>query len=184
MAATFGPSLAVAGAASTVEAAGREAAMALEIGHPALRDLYRHWEARRGGRAMPARADMDPVELPRKLLPNLFLVDVEDSPRRFRYRLVGTELTAVMRRELAGEYIDEMPFLFRKFALPAYAEVMKRAAPTYREINAIEALWRIRYRRLLLPLADDGLRINMILGAIIRIGSPSPGAGEGERSTP
>jgi hypothetical protein len=97
---------------------------------------------------MPSRADMDPVELPRALLPNLFLVDVEESPRRFRYRLVGTELTAIMRRELTGRYIDEMPLLFRKFALPAYAEVMERAGPIYREINAIEALWRIRYKRL------------------------------------
>ena len=168
MGARFGPSLTVVGATATAQAIGPEAALALEIGHPALRDLHRHWEARRGERAMPSRADMDPVELPRKLLPNLFLVDVEDSPRRFRYRLVGTELTAVMRRELAGQYIDEMPFLFRKFALPAYAEAMERACPTYREINAIEALWRIRYKRLLLPLSEDGRRINMILGAIFR----------------
>jgi hypothetical protein len=45
---------------------------------------------------------------------------------------------------------------------------MERAAPTYREINAIEALWRIRYKRLLLPLSEEGARINMILGAIFR----------------
>lgn len=148
---------------------GRATGEAPEISHPRLRELHQHWEARRGARAMPSRADLDPVELPRQLLPNLFLVDVEEEPRRFRYRLVGTELTAVMKRELKGLYIDEMPFLFRKFALPAYAEVMERAAPTYREINAIEALWRIRYKRLLLPLSDDGRRINMILGAIFRV---------------
>ena len=168
MGATFGPCPAAAGTAQTGAAPGREAAAAPEIGHPALRDLHRHWEARRGERAMPARADMDPVELPRKLLPNLFLVAVEENPRRFRYRLVGTELTAVMGRELTGRYIDEMPFLFRKLALPAYAEVMERAAPTYRKIDAVEALWRIRYERLLLPLSDRGLRIDTILGAIFR----------------
>ena len=167
MGVTFDPSVAVAGAAPRIEEAAGAAA-ALEIGHPALRELHGYWEARRGERAIPSRADMDPVELPRPLLPNLFLVDVEEGPRRFRYRLVGTELTGVMRRELTGRYIDEMPFLFRKFALPAYAEVMERAAPTYREINAIEALWRIRYKRLLLPLSEDGARINMILGAIFR----------------
>ena len=167
MGATFGPCPAAAGTAQA-GAPAQEAATGLEIGHPALRDLHRHWEARRGARAMPARADMDPVELPRKLLPNLFLVAVENDPRRFRYRLVGTELTAVMRREFTGQYVDEMPFLFRKFALPAYAEVMERAAPTYREINAVEAFWRIRYRRLLLPLSQDGLRIDTILGAIFR----------------
>lgn len=143
--------------------------MPLEIGHPDLAALHRYWEERRGERPMPSRADMDPVDLPRRLLPNLFLVDVEEAPRRYRYRLVGTELTAVMGRELARQYIDEMPFLFRKFALPAYEEVMRTAAPTYREINAIEALWRIRYKRLLLPLSSDGARIDMILGAIFRM---------------
>ena len=137
--------------------------------HPELAALLKYWEGRRGERAMPSRADMDPVDLPRRLLPNLFLVDVEEAPRRYRYRLVGTELTAVMRRELKGQYIDEMPFLFRKFALPAYAEVMERRTPVYKEINAIEALWRIRYRRLLLPLSSDGQRIDMILGAIFRV---------------
>lgn len=169
MGATFGPCPAAAG---TQHAAGgtpeREAAPTLEIGHPALRDLHRRWEAWRGERAMPARADMDPVELPRKLLPNLLLVAVEENPRRFRYRLVGTELTAVMRGELTGRYVDEMPFLFRKFAQPAYAEVMERAAPTCRRINAVEAFWRIRYERLLLPLSDGGGRIDTILGAIFR----------------
>jgi len=139
------------------------------VSHPELAALLSYWERRRGERAMPSRADMDPVELPRRLLPNLFLVDVEAAPRRYRYRLVGTELTAVMRRELKGQYIDEMPFLFRKFALPAYAEVMERRCPVYREVNAIEALWRIRYRRLLLPLSSDGEEIDMILGAIFRI---------------
>ena len=167
MAASFTTGLA-AGAPLQRDAQRREPGAAPEITHPELRELHQHWEARRGTRPMPARADFDPVELPRALLPNLFLVDVEEEPRRFRYRLVGTELTAVMKRELKGLYIDEMPFLFRKFALPAYAEVMERAAPTYRQINALEALWRIRYERLLLPLSDDGRRINMILGAIVR----------------
>lgn len=139
------------------------------ISHPELAELLSYWERRRGERAMPSRADMDPVDLPRRLLPHLFLVDVEDAPRRYRYRLVGTELTALMRRELKGQYIDEMPFLFRKFALPAYAEVMEKRTPVYREVNAIEALWRIRYKRLLLPLSSDGAHINMIFGAIFRV---------------
>jgi hypothetical protein len=171
MGATSDPSLAAARAGASPAAAQTAGGTAgrLEIGHPELRELHRHWEARRGERAMPSRADMDPVELPRSLLANLFLVDVEENPRRYRYRLVGTALTGVMKRELTGRYIDEMPLLFRKFALPAYAEVMERGAPAYREVNAIEALWRIRYKRLLLPLSEDGARINMILGAIFRI---------------
>lgn len=140
----------------------------LQIPHPELAHLYRYWLERCAGRPMPARMDVDPVDLPRRLLPHLFLVDVEEEPRRYRYRLVGSELTAAMGRELTGRYVDEMPYLFRKFALPAYAEVMAARAPIYREINAFEALQRIRYKRLLLPLSDDGARINMVMGAIFR----------------
>jgi hypothetical protein len=138
------------------------------VSHPRLQELLDYWQDKRGDRAMPRRLDIDPIDL-RQMLPNIFLVDVEGGGQRFRYRLVGTELTAIMGRELKGAYIDEMPFLFRKFALPAYAEVISRRAPCYKEINAIEAFFTIRYKRLMLPLSENGTDISMILGGIYRV---------------
>lgn len=138
------------------------------ITHPKLQELFDYWQDKRGDRPMPRRLDIDPIDL-RQMLPHIFLVDVETGAQRFRYRLVGTELTTIMGRELKGAYIDEMPFLFRKFALPAYEEVISRRAPCYKEINALEAFFTIRYKRLMLPLSENGTDINMILGGIYRV---------------
>jgi len=59
-------------------------------------------------------------------LPNIFLVDIETAPKRFRYRLIGSNLTEVLKEDLAGRCVDEMPWLFRRYAEPAYQEVFDR----------------------------------------------------------
>ena len=140
----------------------------LPINHPKLAQLYRYWDRKRGERAMPTRRDLLPEEMG-SLLGNLFLVDVvrTDDAVRFRYRLVGTALTAILDQELTGKFIDQMPFLYRKFALPAYREILRAGRPTYKETNAFEGWVVIRYKRLLLPLASpDGERIDIVLGGI------------------
>ncbi|MGH6959636.1 MAG: hypothetical protein ACREE7_04055 [Dongiaceae bacterium] len=43
---------------------------------------------------MPRRADIDPLEIPRRNLPDLMLIDVLHDPERYRYRLVGTRVVA------------------------------------------------------------------------------------------
>jgi hypothetical protein len=141
----------------------------LPIRHPELTKLFRYWDRKRGERSMPSRADILPEELP-SLLGNLFMVDVvrDGAEARFRYRLVGTALTAIMDQELTGKFIDEMPLLFRKFALPAYREILRAGRPTYKETNVFEGWWVVRYKRLMLPLSSDGTTIDIILGGIYR----------------
>jgi hypothetical protein len=58
----------------------------------AFLEFYEYWlgKGRGAGKAMPARADIDPLDIP-ALLANVFLIDVvPGNPRRFRFRLVGT----------------------------------------------------------------------------------------------
>ena len=143
---------------------------ALPIRHPELAKLFRYWDRKRGDRTMPARADILPEELT-GLLGNLFMVDVVRdgaTEPRFRYRLVGTQLTAIMDQELTGKFVDEMPLLFRKFALPAYREILRAGRPTYRETNVFEGWWVVRYKRLMLPLSSDGKTVDIVLGGIYR----------------
>ncbi len=52
--------------------------------------LYDYWNKIRGSRKMPARADFDPIDLP-KIIPFLSLEDVLYDPVRFQIRLVGGE---------------------------------------------------------------------------------------------
>lgn len=140
----------------------------LPISHPQLSQLFRYWDRKRGSREMPSRADVRPEELG-GLLGNLFMVDVVrdgGNTARFRYRLVGTALNAIMDQEMTGRFIDEMPFLYRKFALPAYREILRARRPTYKETNAFEGWLVIRYKRLMLPLSSNGDDIDIVLGGI------------------
>ena len=54
-----------------------------------IQALYRYWDRQRGARLMPARGDLDPLDM-KPFLPGLLLVDVVADDRLYVYRLVGT----------------------------------------------------------------------------------------------
>lgn len=56
-----------------------------------LRQLFQYWDEKRGDRRAPSRDDIDPAEI-LEVLPNVCLIDIEADPRRYRVRLMGTEL--------------------------------------------------------------------------------------------
>ncbi|WP_350057739.1 PAS domain-containing protein [Nisaea sp.] len=63
----------------------------------AVRELLSYWMAIHPGDRIPARADFDPLAVP-KTLPNLVLTDVEREPYRFRVRLMGTGIVQARAR--------------------------------------------------------------------------------------
>jgi hypothetical protein len=70
--------------------------------------VYGHYVAVRGTRRMARRSDIDPARI-RQQLPYLYIVQVERgaSELRFRFRLMGTELVHVFKREGTGGYVRE-----------------------------------------------------------------------------
>lgn len=73
---------------------------------PLLLAGFDYWNACRGDRAMPSRADIDPAAI-KPLLPNLILMDVlRDAkpgwPLDFRYRLLGTFADQHMKARYTG----------------------------------------------------------------------------------
>ncbi|MEQ8332152.1 PAS domain-containing protein [Nisaea sp.] len=56
-----------------------------------LNDLIAYWRGKRSGDRLPARRDIDPVDIP-DLLPHIGLIDVIGEGTDFRYRrdLVGS----------------------------------------------------------------------------------------------
>ncbi len=70
--------------------------------HPASRGLYAYWEERRGGRAAPERAEVEPSAI-RQILSETFIVALDDSAGH-PFRLAGTRLCALFGRELKGEF--------------------------------------------------------------------------------
>jgi hypothetical protein len=72
-----------------------------------VRGLHDYWQARRGDRAMPARADIDPADIT-KLLPYIIISDLFDAPVRVRYRLAGTAVTDSFGFNIAGRWLHEL----------------------------------------------------------------------------
>lgn len=78
------------------------------IADPGLRALFAYWcdlGARNGG--LPRVQDFDPLHLPR-LLPNMWILEVEPQSHRFRMRLAGENINAVYGRNVGGHFFSEI----------------------------------------------------------------------------
>lgn len=135
--------------------------------------MHEYWLSKRAGRAMPSRADIDVLEL-RDCLGNLCLLEaVGDAPRRFRFRVDGSNLAALSGFELTGKFVDEVPDArYRAFLTALYERVAATRAPVFLA-NAAE--WKgcgIEEISVTLPLSSDGTSVDGILDAVfpVRLG--------------
>ena len=69
--------------------------------HPSIRELFDYWNERRGGRAMPERADIEPAAI-RRVLADTFILSFEPAAGH-PFRIAGTRVCALFGRELKGE---------------------------------------------------------------------------------
>lgn len=79
-----------------------------QLESPRILRFHDYWKARRTTeRLVPLRADLDPTDL-RELLPNLIIIEVEQQPMRFRYRLVGTRVVDFNKLDFTGLYLGSI----------------------------------------------------------------------------
>jgi hypothetical protein len=136
---------------------------------PATAAFYRYWNAKRGTRAIPARADLDPVEM-RPWLPGVALVEVAPIPTALfaytlRYRLIGTRPTQLRGREVTGMTVEEGYFgASLAAALENYRLVIEEKKPVFDWDHTPSASGFAREgETLLLPLSGDGESVDMVL---------------------
>lgn len=125
-----------------------------------------YWCERRGGRRMPARADIDPAALGR-LLPNIMLIETgEGTSARYRYRLVGTRVVQASGEDRTGRYFDEVEF-FRRYpeVLDEYGTVVASVRPLFAPEPFCNEMHGTTYEveRLMLPLGQKDEKVDMIL---------------------
>ncbi|WP_156092670.1 PAS domain-containing protein [Rhodovibrio salinarum] len=145
----------------------------LELRHDEHRQLYDYWRSKRQGDRLPSRADINPADL-RFLLPRLALIDVlrEHDNLTFRHRLTGTEIVARSGRDPTGKRFEE---LYRgeylQTALATYREVVETGRPNTsdRVYPLLPGRDYMRYDRLLLPLAADGVTVDMVMTLIVML---------------
>jgi hypothetical protein len=72
--------------------------------HAASKELFAYWDRRRGGRALPDRADIRPREISR-ILGDIFILAGDGQ---YSFRLAGTRVCAIFGRELRGRSFLEL----------------------------------------------------------------------------
>ncbi|GHD59345.1 hypothetical protein GCM10017083_43390 [Thalassobaculum fulvum] len=143
---------------------------ALRINEPVVAEALAAWNRLRGDRAMPAPSDLDVLDLPRRLLPHLLLLDIEHEPAlRFRWRLIGTHTTAALGRDSTGRYWDEL-YDGRGFGMLTRGPlwVLEHRRPVRilgRAVYADKA--HVHSESVHLPLSRDGTSVNRILIATV-----------------
>jgi hypothetical protein len=139
-----------------------------------LLTIWRHAWIGAGGR-VPDRRLMDPADLPRPILPSMFIYEREGE--RFRCRLAGSRLREVFGHAMEGRYLDEM---VKAEAAPRrnaiFKTVLDEGKPLiYSGFLVAEGKeWRY-FRRLLLPMRKqaDG-PTDQVMGAV-NFGEPPLG---------
>jgi len=124
---------------------------------PDLAQVRTYWDGlKRGENKVPFADDVALSKLP-GLQGRLLLVDVFDKPVRFRFNIVGADVSAGYGGDLAGRFADEIepkgPLAY--FLAQASATVEARAPTFYQDGVA----------RLLLPLWGNGY-VSALLGAV------------------
>lgn len=128
------------------------------------RELFDYWQESAGRRPMPARADLDPLKVPR-LLPYLGLIDLRGGLEQGIFRLAGTRLHEVYGREITGKRVDQV---FAGNCAPYWRRVHKRVAerglPAHGVVRGpAEGRDHVVLFWLRLPLSEDGGRVDRIL---------------------
>lgn len=135
---------------------------------PILGPTLAYWTQKRGSRSMPRKRDIDPVELPPKLLPNIQIIEVIDGGARFRYRLVGTASVDAFGSDYTGRYPDEMFSDDRlNFIQSLYRTVYTTKTPLF-SLNRYHTTKNIDLfaYRIYMPLSEDGIEVSNILGIL------------------
>jgi hypothetical protein len=135
---------------------------------PLLAELFRYWDQRRAGRAMPARGDIGPEDF-RRQLPGILLVDVEGEDEAgigiFRYRLVGTGEVALRGHDPTGKLVQHGFFgPSLQDVLDCYETVRRDCTFLYDPLRyrTPEGKWADEHT-LFLPLSEDGVSVSQIL---------------------
>lgn len=121
---------------------------------PALDAVARYWTQKRQGRRMPDRADIDPLDLPPAIWPNLLITEPAGNGI-WRYRLVGSAHVERYGVDFTGKTLhDIMQGSYRDYMTHIYDAAFHDRLPVYSEsVFRWDAAGFAMTRRLMLPLS-------------------------------
>ncbi len=155
----------------------------MQIGTPisavrAHEEMFAYWASRRQGGRLPSRDSISPDHFKRHL-PTISLIDVLDGGNDYRLRLAGTGLYGVYGREITGSRLEDV------YASPAVSywrgELDKIVENRRAGVGVHNLAWRgashLSILWLRMPLASNGVDVDMILGFDVVVGQQSESTG-------
>jgi hypothetical protein len=134
------------------------------ISAPPLRRLHDYWRAKAGTRPLPARADLDPVEIP-WALGHLSLIDVLPDGD-FRFRLDAPRNAEFFKLDMTGKTLADYPYPDRAVFMRRSYAAAARGVPQLAQRDFTLEFRRWRYEILLLPLAPAGGRVDILMSML------------------
>lgn len=132
-----------------------------------IAQVFRYWNRVRGERVMPARSEIDFLEL-RPWLPGVVMTEVVGQPREIVYRVVGERAIQLRGYDPTGMTVEKAG-LGRSIALVLanYGVVIDLGIPLYgwSEVEQIGG-GLSSHGTLLLPISGDGQRVDWVLGYV------------------
>lgn len=112
------------------------------------------WEGWRGGRPLPARRQLDPLDL-RSYLGLLYLLEIRREPFDLICRLDGTDIVLASNLDQTDRSLrdGEPPFIYER----VFADVSESAGATVPTVWLVDHRHdghRFRYQRLVLPFGE------------------------------
>lgn len=134
---------------------------------PGLTQVRAYWQRlKRGNATIPFWDDVVLSSLP-ALGERLMLIDVFESPFRFRFNTIGHEIRAMYGTNVTGKFLDEVEIKspFEYMTAQLHATIESRQPSLYVSFSSRNPHQQDRYSRLFLPMWGNG-RIEMMLAAI------------------
>jgi len=125
--------------------------------------LLVYWHTKRSSKFMPARSDINPLDLSRYLA-KIMLIDVLPEYPHFRYRVFGTRIAEWVKFDATGKTVESInPKRYRKMLFATYMECVGARQPVVHRIKWNNDDFHHRYKRVILPLSSDGKHVDMLL---------------------
>ncbi len=141
------------------------------VRHPILKRMVAFWEAKRGARDWPLRADFDPLEF-WFAVGYVSLIDVRadgTGRRRYFFRLDGTRQVDLFGVDFTGKFLDQVyDAEGLRLAEQSYGAVVDAGEPQY-YVRQVEFHDRpIQYEIVILPLSRAGAAVDMLMTVVTR----------------
>jgi hypothetical protein len=122
------------------------------------------WQSRIIDGGLPSRKSFSASELI-QFGGRIALIEVQQDPERFRFRLIGTYITEKLGRDSTGMYLDELYDRDKyDLAVEGYRHCVRHRTPAAAKGSMVHAGKDfVTFEAIDLPLASDGVNVDLII---------------------